>query len=229
MITLCIETASARAGIALTRNGQLVAETLQDAPGGLQNRLLLPLLKQLLSNSSLSIADVDLFACAAGPGSFTGIRTGIAAVQGLALACNKPCVAVSSLAMLAMNLPHIGLSVCPMLDARKNEIYTALYRVTNVPEAVVSDCVTAPADFLRHLTSPTVFLGDGAARYHDLIVEHLGANASFAPSFLSAPRPAAACRLAEIQYLDLGAVQPEQLLPTYLRLSEAELSRQQKI
>lgn len=228
MITLCIETATARAGIALTRDGRLVAEILQDAPGGLQNRLLLPLLQRLLSDCRLTVADIDLFACAAGPGSFTGIRTGIAAIQGLALAQKKPSVTVSSLAMLAMNLPHTGLSICPMLDARKNEVYTGLYRVTDYPEVVVSDCVAAPADFLSHVSSPTLFLGEGADRYHDLIVEQIGFHACFAAPFLAVPRPAAGCRLAEQQYLTSGAVPPELLLPTYLRLSEAELSRQSK-
>lgn len=227
MITLCIETATARAGVALTCDGRLVAETLQDAPGGLQNRLLLPLLQRILTDSRLTLADVDLFACAAGPGSFTGIRTGIAAVQGLALAQGKPCIAVSSLAMLAMNAPRTT-AVCPMLDARKNEVYTALYHVTDYPEAVENDCVTPPAAFLRTITSPTLFLGDGADRYRDLLVAHLGTNACFAPPFLSVARPAAACRIAERQFLSSGAVPPEHLLPTYLRLSEAELSRQQK-
>lgn len=226
MITLCIETATARVGIALTRDGRLVAEILQDAPAGLQNRLLLPLLKQLLSDNRLTIADIDLFACAAGPGSFTGIRTGIAAIQGLALAQGKPCIAVSSLTMLAMNLPHSDLPICPMLDARKHEVYTALYQVADYPEAVVSDCVTPPEQFLRHVTSPTLFLGDGADRYHDLILQHCGANACFAPTFLSIPRPAAGCRLAENDFLSAVSLRPEQLLPTYLRLSEAELSRQ---
>lgn len=228
MITLCIETATARAGIALTREGRLVAETLQDAPGGLQNRLLLPMLQRLLTDSCLTFSDVDLFACAACPGSFTGIRTGIAAVQGLALAQGKPCIALSSLAMLAMNLPHTGLSICPMLDARKNEVYTALYRVTDHPEVVINDCVAAPADFLSHVSSPTLFLGEGAARYHDLIVKQSGAYAIFAAPFLSVLRPASGCRLAEHLYLSSGGVPPEQLLPTYLRLSEAELSRQSK-
>ena len=228
MITLCLETATARVGIALTRDTRPVAEILLDAPGGQQNRLLIPALQQLLSDCGIPVNQIDLFACAAGPGSFTGVRTGIAAVQGLALAQGKPCVGVSSLAMLAMNLPGTGLTICPMLDARKNEVYTALYQVNDQPVALVEDCVAPPAELLRQISSPTLFIGDGAQRYRDLIIEIVGSNACFAPSFLSILRPSAGCLLAEIQHSAGQSLQPEQLLPRYLRLSEAELSRQQK-
>lgn len=228
MISLCVETATARVGIALTRDGRLLAESLLDAPGGRQTALLMPELQRLLSGCQLSAGQVDLFGCADGPGSFTGVRTGIAAIQGLALACGKPCVGVSTLAMLAMNLPQAAHQVCPMLDARKNEIYTALYHVSDRPETITPDCVIAPADFLSSLACDTIFLGDGALRYRELIMEILGDKAHFAPATLHVPRPSAGCLLAETAFQNGAATTPEQLLPSYLRLSEAELSRQQK-
>jgi tRNA threonylcarbamoyladenosine biosynthesis protein TsaB len=229
MISLCIETATARVGMALTCDGRLLAEYLLDAPAGRQTALLMPELQRLLSASTLTVDQIDLFACASGPGSFTGVRTGIAAIQGLSLASGKPCVGVSTLAMLAMNLPHAAYQVCPMLDARKNEIYTALYHVSDHPEIILSDCVIAPAVFLSKLDSPTIFLGDGSLRYHDLIQQTLGDMAWFAPSAVHVPRPSAGCLLAESAFSNGSAVAPEQLLPSYLRLSEAELSRQHKI
>ena len=229
MICLCIETATARVGVALTSEGKLLAESLLDAPGGRQNGLLMPDLQRLLDKNSLSINQIDLFACAVGPGSFTGVRTGIAATQGLALSAEKPCIGVSTLAMLAMNLPHAAWPVCPMLDARKNEVYTGLYQTTDQTTQLKEDCVIRPADFLQTLSSPTIFVGDGALRYHDLIQQTLGDYALFAPSFLHVLRPAAGCLLAEAAFNNGLHVPSEQLLPTYLRLSEAELSRQQKI
>ncbi len=229
MITLCIETATARTGVALTRNGQLVAESLFDTPGGRQNRLLMPDLQRLLQECDITPDRIDLFACSNGPGSFTGIRTGIAAIQALALAHQKPCAGLSTLAMLAMNLPFAAFTVCPMLDARKNEVYAALYQVNEIPLPLLADRVIAPADFLQQLDQPTLFVGDGAVRYRDLIREILGDKAHFAPGPLQVVRPSAGCLLAEDLHQRGYSVQPEKLLPTYLRLSEAELSRQQKI
>ncbi|MCE1225428.1 MAG: tRNA (adenosine(37)-N6)-threonylcarbamoyltransferase complex dimerization subunit type 1 TsaB [Geobacteraceae bacterium] len=229
MICLCIETATARVGVALTSNGRLLSESLLDAPGGQQNALLMPELQRLLDQNNLTINQIDLFACATGPGSFTGVRTGIAATQGLALAAGKPCTGISTLAMLAMNLPHAAWPVCPMLDARKNEVYTGLYQTTDQAMQLKQDCVIRPADFLQLLSGPTVFVGDGALRYRELIQQTLGDNALFAPSTHHILRPSSGCLLAETAFSNGTAVPPEQLLPTYLRLSEAELARQQKI
>jgi tRNA threonylcarbamoyladenosine biosynthesis protein TsaB len=229
MISLCIETATARVGVALTRDGMLLAESLLDAPGGLQTALLMPELQRLLTCCAITPDQIDLFACAAGPGSFTGVRTGIATTQGLALAAEKPCVALSTLAILAMNLPYASYQVCPMLDARKNEVYTGLYQVTNLPAVISPDCVTTPGDFLQKITSPAIFVGDGALRYRGLIEEILADNALFAVPTHHIPRPSAGCLLAEAAHIQGYSVVPEQLLPTYLRLSEAEVSRHKKI
>lgn len=228
MITLCIETATARVGVALTRDGRLLAETLLDAPGGLQNRLLLPVLQQLLSDCRLTLDQIDLFACAVGPGSFTGIRTGIAAVQGLALAHDKPCLGISTLAMLAMNLSGASYPVCTLLDARKNEVYGACFRVADLPEPLFAETVAPPARILASLTGPTLFAGDGALQYRSLITATLGPNALFTSPVQAVPRPAHGCRLAEAAFAAGNGLRPEQLLPVYLRPSEAELSRQTK-
>jgi len=229
MISLFIETATARVGLALTRDGRLLAESLLDAPGGLQTALLMPELQRLLTINNLTADKIDLFACAVGPGSFTGVRTGIAAIQGLALATKKPCIGISTLAMLAMNLPFATSQVCPMLDARKNEVYTALYQITDLPAVVAADCVASPCDFLKKITGPTIFVGDGALRYRELIQRALGDNARFAPLTLNVPRASSGCLLADAAFARNSAAAPEMLVPTYLRLSEAELSRQQNI
>lgn len=226
MITLCLETATARVAIAITNNGSLLGETLLDAPGGQQNRLLLPELQHLLQLHGLEFQQIDLYACAVGPGSFTGLRSGIATIQGLALANNKPCVGVSTLAMLALNLPYAAFPVCPMLDARKNEVYTALYQSGTSPAPICPDRVIPPEQFLAELEGPTIFLGDGATKYRDQIVQKLGERACFAPDTLNVVRASAGCILAEDVFSKGGATLPEQLLPSYLRLSEAELARQ---
>lgn len=228
MLTLFLDTSASSVGIALTRDGNLLAESLVNGGGRLQNCRLLPELERLLIMSDLRAADIDLFACCTGPGSFTGIRTAVATVQGLALATDAPCIGISSLAHLAMNAPHASLPVCPLLDARKNEVYAGLYRCNGLPEPLREDQAIVPELLLSSLEGPTLFLGDGARRYRDLIVSHLGERAVFAPDCHHLPRPAAGALLAEAAFRKHGGIAPENLLPSYLRLSEAELSRQQK-
>ena len=116
-----------------------------------------------------------------------------------------------------------------MLDARKNEVYTALYQITDRATVLTADRVCAPSDFLNTITAPTIFLGDGALRYQELIRHTLGSNACLAPLISHVPRPSYGCLLAETAFQNGLAVSPELLLPTYLRASEAELSRQHKI
>lgn len=229
MLTLFLDTSATAVGIALTRDGNLLAESLVGGGGRLQNSRLLPELERLLTLCGLRPVDIGLFACSTGPGSFTGIRTAVATVQGLALATGAPCIGISSLAHLAMNLPHAALPVCPLLDARKNEVYAGLYRCTELPEPLREDRAVAPELLLDSLEGPTLFLGDGACRYRDLIVTRRGERALFAPDCHHLPRPAAGALLAETMFLKQGGTAPELLLPSYLRLSEAELSRQQKI
>lgn len=225
MITLFVDTASGPGGIALTRDGQLLAESVLNLGGKRQNGWLLPEVERMLALCEVSTAGIDLFACSTGPGAFTGIRTAVATVQGLALATAKPCVGVSSLALLAMNIPLAPWPVCPLLDARKNEVYAGMYRCNGLPEPLQEDQAIAPEAFLAGLSGPAIFLGDGARRYRELIQATMGADAHFAPDCQHTPRPACGALLAETIFRQGSAVSPEQLLPTYLRLSEAELAR----
>lgn len=229
MITLFLETSTATTGISITGNGRVLAQTILDAPGKLQNSWLLPQLVKLLESTGLSINQIDLFACTRGPGAFTGIRTGIATIQGLAIATGRPAIGVSSLEMLAMNFPHSSLPVCVMLDARKEEVYTAIFNVTELPETIAPEQAIKPDELLSSLSAPTIFVGDGALRYSDLIIARLGKNAIFPPPSHNTTDPSCGAILAESLFSTGAPSSPELLLPTYLRLSEAELSRQQKI
>lgn len=229
MITLCLDTSSGPCSIAVSRDGQLLAETLLATIGKRQNAWLLAELERLLTAAELSISQIDLFACSAGPGSFTGVRTGVATIQGLALAHDKPCVGFSSLALLAMNLPFALHPVCSLLDARKNEVYAGLYRSNDLPEPLMQECAIAPALLLEQLDGTVIFTGDGAVRYRDQIIAAMGNKALFAPLSHSLSRASHGLPLAESLLRQGRAVSPDKLLPNYLRLSEAELSRQQKI
>lgn len=226
MITLFIDTSTTVTGIAVTGKGQLLAESSSHTAGRRQNIWLLPEIKHVLAFHGLTVQEIDLFSCTTGPGSFTGIRTGVATVQGLALSSGKPCIGISSLALLAMNIPNSPYPVCPLLDARKKEVYAGLYNCSTLPSELHPDQVLAPEKLLASLSGPTIFVGDGAYKYQEQIISEMGADAHFAPVAQNIPRPVNGAILAAEAYSKGNTINPQSLLPTYLRLSEAELSRQ---
>ena len=229
MNILAIDTSTSFASIAIAVDEQIVAESLLNTNRSLSARLV-PEIERLLTSAGLGFSDIDIFASTVGPGSFTGVRGGVATIQGLALALGKPCAGFSSLAMLAMNFPFSKTLVCPMLDARKGELYAALYDCSSpLPSPHIGDCVLPPAALIDQLAAatdqPVIFLGDGAVRYHDLIAEQLGDQAIFAPFPLHLPHAANGILLARQASVCGELLEPRQLLPVYLRASDAELMK----
>lgn len=227
MKLLIIDTSTTATSAAILDDGNLAAEFLMNA-GNISSSGILRCVDLTMECAGLSIDAIDGLGVSLGPGSFTGLRVGIATVKGLALATGKPVVGFSSLAMLAMNLPHAALPVCPMLDARKNEVYAAVYRCGNLPETLVKDCVAAPAAFLEHIEGPTLFVGSGALRYRELITERLGDAALFAPDTCHAPRASSGAGIAAELFSRNELTPAGEMVPTYIRLSEAELARMKK-
>jgi len=221
---LIIDTSTTACSVALSDGGEIVAEHLVNQGQKLSARLL-DCVDLLLRETGLSAADLDGFGVAVGPGSFTGLRVGIATVKGLAMAAGNPVAGFSSLAMLAMNIPWGGHPVCPMFDARKKEVYTGLYECRGFPVPLVEGRVVSPAAFLEVLEGPVIFVGEGAARYRELIVDRLGDKALFAPPSANLPRASAGALLAVRAFARGDAVVPALLAPVYIRLSEAELAR----
>jgi tRNA threonylcarbamoyladenosine biosynthesis protein TsaB len=229
MNILAIDTSTSFASIAIGVGEQIVAESLLNTNRTLSARLV-PEIERLLETAGLAIADIDLFASAIGPGSFTGVRGGLATIQGLALACAKPCSGFSSLAMLAMNFSLSKSLICPMLDARKGEVYAALYDCSySIPSPVIIDSVLPPAVFIDKITAvtkePVIFVGDGALRYHAQVKEQLGEQAVLAPFSLHSPHSANGVLLALHASQNGTLLEPSQLLPVYLRASDAELMK----
>ena len=227
MKLLTIDTSTNTCSVALSCDGRLVGEYLLEMQRTLSERLLAGV-EMLLVGAGLTVQDVDGFGVALGPGSFTGLRVGIATVKGLAMATGKPVAGFSSLAMLAMNLPWADSPVCPMFDARKKEVYTGLYRCQDFPEPILPDCVVTPEAFLLQLSGPVIFVGDGAVRYRDIILSHLGDQARFAPASVTQPRAAVGALLAEAEFARGVSLSPAAIAPLYIRPSEAELARQQR-
>lgn len=191
---------------------------------------LVPMIKEVLDNLDLRIKDIDLFATTVGPGSFTGLRIAIATIKGFAHLYDKPVIGIPTMEALAFNLPYNDI-VVPMLDARRNRVYTGIYKwVDNELETILKadaleiDTIIDKMDDYDNL----VLNGDGSIIYKELIKERLGDKVSFAKVGDNMPRAASVCEIARIRY-EKGQIDDYfSLTPDYLRPSQAERSLNEK-
>lgn len=227
VLILAIETATGCGGVALTRGGgsagRVLAEyTLQ--PERTHSRRLLGLIAEMMTAAGVDWSDLDGVAVSQGPGSFTGLRIGMAAAQGIAMACVLPLVAVPTLDALAAQAAVTNLPFCCLLDARKQQVYAAFYRHgADGCRRLSPFLVLGPEELARQLREPTLMIGPGIHACH----VQLAANplARFmSPGFLLHPR-AAAIGLCGGRLLQEGAVgETDEVVPLYVRASEAELN-----
>ncbi len=223
-ILLTIQTAVPAGSLALSDGERLLAEINLDIRKN-PTEWLLDAVDDLLAKSELQRSDLDAIGIVRGPGSFTGLRVGLATAKGLALATGCPLLGVSSLQTLAMQIPFSRLPVCAMLDARKKEVYAALYSwESGRMQAVSDERVLRPDALLEGIAEDTLFVGSGASLYRTLIVRQLGGRAHFPPSMLNLPRAGAAACLAVLEWEAGRLFSPEELTPTYLRASDAEIN-----
>ena len=224
-LLLILDTATTAGSVALCCGERLLAEIVVDSLANHSDKLLLHV-QQILQEQQCELSAIAAFAVIDGPGSFTGLRVGVAAAKGLARACHRPLFGVSSLHLLAAALPFVTLPVCALLDARKKEVYAATFSTANGSPCLLDEPrVLSPQRLLAEMTEPALFVGSGALLYRELIVERFGALATFAPWPLHTPRASSAAPLV-LQQLRAGAQgDPELLLPRYIRPSEAEIAQ----
>lgn len=223
MKVLALETATMAGSIAIIEDNELIGEARININVAHAERLM-STVDWLLKASRLTVQDIDAFAVSIGPGSFTGLRIGLSTAKGFSYAAAKPLVPVPTLDAFARTLPFCAHFICPMLDARRNEVYAGLYKwESNICSKIVPETAVNPADFIRNFHSPTVFLGEGAKVYMKLIAGALKDNARFAPASQMTPSASTVATIA-IEKLKKGIVtDPVGLAPFYLRRSEAEL------
>lgn len=210
--------------IALATDGTVLAAFSGDA-GPASSAKIPGHIHALLSDAQLDIAAIDAFAVTIGPGAFTGVRVGIALIKGLAYATAKPVIPLSSLELLALNAAASTIPVCALFDARKGEVYSALYQPADAMRQLLPEMAVNPAALLEQLSGDILFIGDGALRYQELISERLGPRAHFAPEQLNSPNAAAGAALALRRCKAGLTVTPAALAPSYLRLAEAEINK----
>lgn len=222
---LAVDSSSMTGSVALCQGEQLVAESLLNVRSTHSEKLLKQI-ALLLAEVGWQLSELDLLVAVTGPGSFTGLRIGITTIKGLAAVLDKPVVGVSSLEMLAMNLPLCATPICVFLDARKDEVYTQLFHWTEQgPVAVGVPRVAPPEQILRQLSSPVALVGDGVPRYRKLISETLADGALLPVMTAHQPRASQAAWLGWRAYQKGLTLTAAALLPTYIRPSDAELNQ----
>lgn len=225
---LTIQTATPAGSLAITSGERLLAEINLDVPGT-PTEWLLPAIDDLLLKAGLTISRLDAIAVVKGPGSFTGLRVGLASAKGLAMAVGCPLLGVSSLHCLATQLPFVAMPVCAVIDARKQEVYACLYQGEGGwLKPLSAERVLTPDSLLDNLTGDILFVGSGASAYRPLITRRMAERAHFAPALFNHPRAGAAAILALAEWRAGSRMAPAQLLPEYLRLSEAELNLRER-
>ena len=225
MKILAIETSAKAVSAAVSENGKILCAGYQDT-GLTHSRTLMPIVEGILKNTNLTISDVDAIAAAVGPGSFTGIRIGVAAAKGLAFGADKPAIAVSTLAAMARNVAFAdGLVICAM-DARRQQVYNALFEAKDgALTRLTEDRAIALADLAKELKDdprPKTALGDGGR----LCCDYLNANGipcRLAPPHLLMQNAMSVALTAEELAAEGKLVSAQELEPVYLRPPHADL------
>ena len=230
MLTLAFETSAKAASVALTENGKLLGESYQNT-GLTHSQTLMVMAEDLLKQCGKSMADVTAVAVAEGPGSFTGVRIGVAAAKGLAWGGQLPCYGVSTLEAMAVSLGVYEGTVCACMDARRSQVYNALFRVEGGKLTRISeDRAIALAELkteLEHIDGPIFLVGDGAVLTYKTLSGEIP-NLVLPPEHRLHQRAVGVALLAEQKQTAGESGDGNALSPNYLRLSQAERERMEK-
>lgn len=231
MLILAFESSAKAASVALMKDGVLLGESFQHS-GKTHSATLMPMAEQLMKDCEVKASDLDCVAVAKGPGSFTGVRIGVAAAKGLAWAAEKQVCGVSTLLAMATQMTGLCGIICPVMDARRQQVYNALFssdgkNLTRLTE----DRAISLEDLKKELETfekPIFLVGDGSKLCYNTLEEHLP-QLVYPPVHLEMQRASgvamAACAMAENGELTTA----RELTPNYLRLSQAERERLEKL
>ena len=224
MKILAIDTSALTATAAILADGKLICE-ISTTTALNHSVTVMPMIDELLKKVNMDISEIDLFACSEGPGSFTGLRIGIGTIKGLAYGLGKKVVGVSTLEALAHNISFTDFAIAPIMDARRNQVYNALYKydgeklVEEIPPRALS-----VEELCEEISEKTIFVGDGVLAYKEKIKEILGDMALFVTPQNMLQRAGSVAYAAQ----SISPVDAEELTAVYLRKPQAEREREEK-
>lgn len=229
MKILALDTTAEVCTAAVCDDKGLIAEMTVNT-GNTHSETLLPVVEQILKISETSLEDIDLFSCSTGPGSFTGVRIGVATVKGIAYGKNKPCVSVSTLDALAYNLIGFEGIICPVMNARRNQVYNALFECKNGEIARLCDdralSIEELDEELSSMDKPIYLVGDG---YSITEKGFKKTKIGFVPERMRVQSAYSVACCALIKYNAGNTLTDSELVPIYLRPSQAERERNERL
>lgn len=235
MKILALDSSGLVASVALVEDDTLIAEyDIQYKKT--HSQTLLPMLDEIRKMIDLDLSTVDAVALAAGPGSFTGLRIGSATAKGLGLALGIPLIEIPTLDGLAYNMYGASACICPIMDARRGQVYTGIYEFVKEDEEykmnrIEPQCAVAIeeiAEKLNDLKREVIFLGDGVPVFKDKLQQLMNVEYRFAPAHMNRQRAAAVAALGGVYYKAGKTISAAEHVPVYLRLSQAERERNEK-
>lgn len=231
MRILALDSSGLVATVALVEDEQTIAEYTMNYKKT-HSQTLLPMLDEIVKMTGFDLQAIDAIAVAGGPGSFTGLRIGSATAKGLGLALDKPLIHIPTVDGLAYNLYDNEGLICPIMDARRNQVYTGIYRFRDRQfEVVEAQMALALEELMKKLNAygeKVTFLGDGVPVYREQLEKGLKIPFAFAPAHVNRQRAAAVGTLAMQYYREGKLVTAAEHRPDYLRLSQAERERAEK-
>lgn len=230
MKILSIDTSSEICSVAILENSNVLKEiSIEDS--NTHSIKLMPLVKQIFQETNLSINDIDFFACDKGPGSFTGIRIGIATIKAFVDITNKPYIGISSLMGLAYNIKNDGY-ICSLIDAKHNNVYYSLFKHENNKYSQIgeylSENINNVTDILKKCNKKIFFVGNGSIVYKDMLKSALKENAEFTTDININKLSAKCIGKAAFDIYSNGDIYDYYLSPLYLKKSSAEILLEEK-
>lgn len=228
MKILAIDSSGLVASAAIIEDENMVAEyTINHKKT--HSQTLLPMINEIVKMTDTNLVEIDAIAISGGPGSFTGLRIGSATAKGLGLALDKPIISIPTVEGLAFNLFGTDKVICPIMDAKRNQVYTGIYEFKKEQFHIIKEQMAVSIDeIINHLNEigrPVIFVGDGIPVYAKTIEQQLKVDYSFAPAHLNKQRAGAIGTLAKKYFMDGRIETATEHKPDYLRLSQAERER----
>lgn len=229
MRILALDTSTDVASAAISENGVIIGEYSCNK-GKTHSQKIMPMIQNLLEKLDMSALDMDAFAASVGPGSFTGLRIGVTTVKAMAFAAGKPVISVPTLDALAYNLPMVSSLICPVIDARNNQVFTAVYgfdggslkRHTDYLAVHINEL----ADIISHMEGEVIFLGDAAVKHRAFFISELGERVRIAPQNTALAKASSVAALACEAYNSGKLESCYDMVPFYLRKPQAEREKE---